>query len=144
MWIFLGLLVPLFLGFHEAIRHVQVLKRCFIGGKEMTGEVREAAQAQFFQKGLYRTREETGVLIYISIFERKVWILADRGIHAVIAEDRWKDIAAALAQAIKDDRPVDGICQAVGEVGRILAENFPAGQNDRNELADLVLENDAP
>lgn len=144
MWIFLGALIPLFLGFHEAVKRVHVLKRCFIRAAEMEEEVREAAQIQFFQKGLYRTREETGVLIYISVFERSVRVLGDRGINAAIAETYWKDVVAAIVQAIRDGRPAEGICQAVGEVGRILEEKFPMGPDDRNELENLIIDNGSP
>ncbi|AOY60448.1 TPM domain-containing protein [Desulfococcus multivorans] len=142
MWIFLGILISLFLGCHAVIRRVHTLKRLFIREEEMAAEVREGAQIQFFRKGLYRTREETGVLIYISVLERQVWILADRGIHAAVDETRWKEIAAATARAIRDGQPAEGICRAVEEVGRILSEKFPAGPDDRNELVDVVVEND--
>ena len=43
-------------------------------------EVQEAVLTAFFKEELYRTRDETGILIFISVFEHKVWVLADRGI----------------------------------------------------------------
>ena len=140
LWIFLALLIPLFLVFHQTVKRVHRLKRWFISGKEMEDEVREAAQIQFFRKGLYRTREETGVLIYISVFERRVWVLGDRGINAVIPEGHWKDVVAMITQAIKDRRPGEGICQAIGDVSRILQEKFPIRHNDQNELKNLMVE----
>ncbi len=136
----LALLIPLFLVFHQTVKRVHRLKRWFISGKEMEDEVREAAQIQFFRKGLYRTREETGVLIYVSVFERRVWVLGDRGINAVIPEGHWKDVVAMIIQAIKDRRPGEGICQAIGDVSRILQEKFPIRHNDQNELKNLMVE----
>ena len=144
LWVFLGALIPLFLLFHEAVKRVHVLKRCFIRGKEMEEEVREAAHIQFFRKGLYRTREETGVLIYISVFERRVWVLGDRGINAAIPEAHWNGVVATIVQAIKDGRPAEGICRAVGEVGRILQDKFPIRQGDQNELGNLMVEDGPP
>ncbi len=140
LWMFLALLVPLFLVFHQAVKRLDSLKRWFIGAKEMEGEVSEAAQVQFFRKGLYRTREETGILIYISVFERRVWVLGDRGINAVIPEGNWDGIVATIVRAIKDGHPAEGICQAVNEVGRILKEKFPVGSGDQNELGNLIVE----
>jgi putative membrane protein len=110
----------------------------------MEDEVREAAQIQFFRKGLYRTAEETGVLIYVSVFERRMWILGDRGINAAIPEGHWKDVVATIVQAIKDRRPAEGICQAVGEVSRILQEKFPIRHDDQDELKNLMVEEGAP
>lgn len=144
LWVFLAVLIPLFLAFHEVVKRVHMLKRWFISGKEMEDEVREAAHIQFFRKGLYRTREETGVLIYVSVFERRVWVLGDRGINAVIPEAQWKGVVATIVQAIKDRRPAEGICQAVGEMSRILHEKFPIRYGDMNELQNLMVEGGPP
>ena len=144
LWVFLAALIPLFLVFREVVKRIHTLKRCFIRGKEMEEEVREAAHIQFFRKGLYRTREETGVLIYISVFERRVWILGDRGINAAIPEAHWNGVIATIVQAIKDRRPVKGICQAVGEVSRILQDKFPIRSEDQNELQNLIVEHRTP
>lgn len=140
LWVFLAVLIPLFLVFHEVVKGVHILKRCFIRGKEMEEEVQEASGIQFFHKGLYRTREETGVLIYISVFERKVCVLGDRGINAVIPQAQWNGIAATIAQAIKKGEAAEGICQAVDEVGRILQRSFPIRGDDQNELGNLMVE----
>jgi putative membrane protein len=144
LWVFLALLIPLFLVFHQVVKHVPRLKRWFISGKEMEEEVREAAHIQFFRKGLYRTAEETGVLIYVSVFERRVWVLGDRAINAVIPETRWNSTVTTIVQAIKEGRPTEGICQAVGEVGRILHEKFPIKPSDQNELRNLIVEDESP
>jgi len=144
LWVFLAAVIPLFLAFHEAVKRVPVLKRCFIRGKEMEAEVHEAAHIQFFHKGLYRTREEIGVLIYISVFERRVWVLGDRGINAAIPEAHWNGAVATIVQSIKGARPAEGICQAVGEVGRILQDKFPIRRGDQNELQNLIVEDGPP
>jgi putative membrane protein len=140
LWVFLAGLIPLFLVFHEVVRRVHTLKRCFIRGKEMEEEVREAANIHFFRKGLYRTREEAGVLVYISVFERKVWIVADRGINTLIPVAQWDGVVAMVVQAIKAGQPAKGICQAVGEIGRILQRTFPIRCDDQNELQNLMVE----
>lgn len=139
LWVFLAVLIPLFLVFHEAVKRIYVLKRWFISGKELEDEVREAAHIQFFQKGLYRTREETGVFIYVSIFEHRVWVLGDRGINSVIPESQWNGVVATIVRAIKERRPAEGICRAVDEVGRILQEKFPIKRGDQNELENLIV-----
>ena len=144
LWLFLAVLIPLFLVFHEGVKRVSILKRFFIRGKEMEEEVQEAAHIQFFRKGLYRTREETGVLIYISVFERRVCVLGDRGINALIPETHWNGVVATIVQAIKDGRPAEGICQAVVKVGEILQEKFPIRRGDQNELENLMVEDGPP
>jgi putative membrane protein len=140
LWAFLAVLIPLILIFHQVVKRVHLLKRWFISGKEMEDEVREAAYIQFFRKGLYRTVEETGVLIYISVFERRVWVLGDRGINAVIPEAQWQRAVATIVQAIQERRQAEGICQAVREVGKILRDKFPIKSSDQDELQNLIVE----
>lgn len=144
LWIFLSLLVPLFLVFQQVVKRLHLLKRWLISGKEMEDKIREAAHIQFFRQGLYRTREETGVLIYVSVFERRVRVLGDRGICAAISEGHWKGVVATIVRAIKDGRQAEGICEAVGEVSRILQEKFPIRPDDRDEFKNLMVEEAPP
>jgi putative membrane protein len=84
LWVFLGILFPLFFLCREVVMRLPRLKRFFVSEKEMDLEVREAATIHFFSKGLHRTREETGILIYLSVFEGKAWVLGDRGVDAAV------------------------------------------------------------
>ena len=143
LWVFLAVMIPLFVAFHEAVKRTPILKRWFVHAKEMEEEVREAAHNQFYSKGLYRTAEQTGVLIYISVFERRVWVLGDRGIDAKIPEGQWQAAAALIVQAIQEGRPAEGICRAVTEVGRILQEKFPVGTDNPDELKNLIIEDES-
>jgi putative membrane protein len=144
LWVFLALLIPLFAAFHQAVKRTHILQRWFVNEKEMEAEVREAAHFQFSRKGLYRTREETGVLLYISVFERKVWVLGDRGIETQIPGEQWKAAAAMIVQAIREGRPAEGICRAVGEVDRVLREKLPIRPDNPDELKNLIIEDQSP
>jgi len=140
LWVFLATLAPFWAGFHRAVTRVPVVKRWFIRASEMEVAVKAAAYNHFFRKGLYRTHEETGVLIYVSVFERRVWVLGDRGVNAKIPETYWQGVVAALIQAIRLGRPAEGICQAVSDVGRILQEKLPVRSGDVDELENVIVE----
>ena len=140
MWWFLGFLTVLFILFHEVIRRTPWLKRFFISRNEIDDEVEEAAITNFFDQGLYRTRDEIGVLVLISVFEHKVWILADRGINAKVPEGQWDDIVKMITAGIKQKRPADAICEAVEKIGALLKENFPIKPDDTDELKNLIIE----
>jgi putative membrane protein len=139
LWVFLGILFPLFFLCNEIVMRFPRLKRLFIPDKEMDQEVREAATIHFFSKGLYRTREETGVLIYLSILEGKVWVLGDRGVDAAAPPGFWQEIVDQVVAGIREGRQAAAICAAVGRIRGVLAEKFPAAPNDTNELPNLIV-----
>jgi putative membrane protein len=140
MWLFLGFLTVFFILFHEIIKRIPWLKRFFISRKEIDDEVEEAAITNFFDQGLYRTRDQTGVLVLISVFERRVWVLADRGINANVSESQWDDIVKMITDGIKQKRPADAICEAVEKIGELLKTHFPIKPDDTDELKNLIIE----
>ncbi|MDH3876851.1 MAG: TPM domain-containing protein [Desulfobacterales bacterium] len=140
MWLFLGFLTVFFILFHEIIKRIPWLKRFFISRKEIDDEVEEAAITNFFDQGLYRTRDQTGVLILISVFERRVWVLADRGINTRVSESQWDDIVKMITDGIKQKRPADAICEAVEKIGELLKTYFPIKPDDTDELKNLIIE----
>lgn len=142
MLLFLGILTVLFIFFHQIVKRVGRLKRLFISDREIDEEVKEAAVASFFREGLYRTRDKTGILIFISIFERRVWILADRGINEKVKQEQWDEIVDKIVEGIKNNDQAGVICEAVDKIGRILEEHFPIKADDSNELKNLVIEGD--
>jgi putative membrane protein len=98
------------------------------------------AVRQFLAQGLDRTESRTGVLIFASAAERYAEIVADAGINAKVAPQVWDNAIAALISGIKDGRPGDGFVAAIEQCGAVLAEHFPPGAMERNELADRLLE----
>jgi len=140
MWLFLGFLTVFFILFHEAIKRSPWLKRFFISRSEIDDEVEEAAITNFFDQDLYRTRDETGVLVLISVFERRVWILADRGINANVPAGQWDEIVKMITDGIKQKRAADAICAAVEKIGALLTDHFPIKPDDTDELKNLIVE----
>lgn len=140
LWLFLCIVTVLFILFHQVIKHTSGLKRLFISDREINEEVEEAAVTSFFREGLYRTRDETGILIFISVFERRVWVLADRGINEKVKQGQWDEIVNMIVEGIKTNSQAEAVSKAVDEMGRILKEHFPIKSDDTNELKNLIVE----
>jgi len=140
LWIFLGIFVPLFFLCRLVVMRLPRLKRLFVSEKEMGHEVREAATIQFFLKGLFRTQEETGVLIYLSVFEGNVWVIGDRGVDAAVPSGFWQGVVDEVVAGVKNGRPAAAICDAVGRIRGVLAEKVPAAASDTNELPNLIVD----
>lgn len=114
-------------------------KLALAGKKRLEEAVRERAVRAFFEKKLYRTREETGILIFISTLERKVWILGDRGINGRIDPLLWRTFAAELAAEIREGHAFEGLCSVIEKLGGVLEKHFPKAADDANELPDEVI-----
>lgn len=142
MWLFLGILTVLFIVSQQIVKNVLWVKRLFISKREIEEEVEEAAVTSFFGEGLYRTRDETGILIFISVFEHKVWVLADRGINEKVSKGQWDEIVSLIIDGIKQKNQTEAICQAVKKVGELLHIHFPTKADDRDELRNLIVDGD--
>src|SRR3546814_8400571 len=88
----------------------------------------------------WRTVGRTAVLIYVSLAEHQVEIVADRAIHSRVEPEEWGRIAAGLVDALKDGRPGDGLVAAVEQSGELLARHFPPDVRNPNELPDRLIE----
>jgi putative membrane protein len=114
-------------------------RRWLISKREMKARVQEAAFMQFYSSGLYKTRESNGVEIYLSIFERKVIVIGDRGINEKMGAERWDRVRDLIIEGIKSGTACSGICAAIESCGKTLAEHFPPRPDDINELPDQVI-----
>ena len=139
LWVFLCLFLPLFLCSHLLISVAPGLKRLFLFKEEMDEEVREAALAAFFSERLYKTRDANGILIFISLFEHRAWILADSGISDRIPCERWEEGVALITRGVREKNACQALCQTIEMVGGILAKEFPIRDDDVNELHNLIV-----
>lgn len=99
----------------------------------------EAASREFLRRGITRTREKTGVLIYLALAEHHAEILADTGIADRIDAETWADIVADLTAAIGSGRMTEGLIEAIRRTGVILAEHAPPRLDDVDELPNKVI-----
>jgi putative membrane protein len=101
--------------------------------------VHRNARREFVRLGIGRTSGHTGVLLLISVKERRAVLLADTAIHQKVAEGTWDGIIQRLVAHLGEGRPEQGLVGAVKEIGQTLAAHFPPIQGQRNELPDDVV-----
>lgn len=139
IWSYIPLVFALYFPSFFIFRRFPRLKLSLVGRRRLEEAVRERAIRAFFEKGLYRTREETGILIFISLQEHKVWILGDRGINEKIAPESWRHLVAELAAGIREGRACEALCSVIEKCSAILVEHFPRRPDDVNELPDDLI-----
>ncbi len=140
MWTALVLFLVAYSLAYVALALLPSLKRIFVMRQEIEDEVEEGAMTSFFIHGLNNTRDKTGILIYVSVYEKKVRILADTGINAKVDPGTWDTVVAKLGQGIHDKRQADAICDAVRSCGALVHEKFPIKHDDTDELPNLIVE----
>jgi putative membrane protein len=102
--------------------------------------VRRRAVRYFKVGAERRTAGKTGILIYLSLIERRAEIVADESIHSVVSQDLWGHAMADMLAKVKDGHIADGMIAAVTDVGAILSDHFPRSDDDKNELPDRLIE----
>lgn len=119
---------------------IQALRILLTPAATKHGRVRRRAIMLFRTGTEARTLSTTGVLLYLSLAERRAEIVADAAIHAKAPQEEWGEAMAALIQAMRDNRPGDGMAAAVERIGAVLAVHFPRTGTDPNELPDRLIE----
>jgi putative membrane protein len=97
------------------------------------------AVEQFLAQNLHTTTGRTGVLIFVSVAERYAEIIADSAIEARVPKGTWQTIVDDLTRHITSGRASDGFVSAIEAVGSHLAQHFPPGSRDENELTDHLI-----
>lgn len=96
------------------------------------------ALEQFRLRGVSRTKDRTGILIFVSLAERYARIVADDGIAARVPQAEWQQAVDALTGHLRDGRIGDGFIAAIGRCGDVLATHFPPVAGQRDELPDRL------
>jgi len=112
------------------------LRLPFIPKREMAEEVERRA-AEVFQRFRVRgTRGATGILLYVSLYERMARVLGDDAISQKLDQTAWDEILSLVAGGLQRGAPADGFCAGIGKCGELLAQHFPVQPGDKNELAN--------
>jgi len=98
---------------------------------------RDRARQVFSSQGVWNTEENNGVLVYLLLADRKVEIVADRGVRA--SDATWEAISRAMEEHFRVGRFREGSIVGVRAISELLARDFPSDGRPRNELPDRPL-----
>ncbi len=100
--------------------------------------IEEMARREFQSLGMTKTRDRTGILIFLLLQERKFFILADEGIHTKVEVETWTKITGEISSHFSRSQFRHGVVFGVQAVGEILSKYFPRKSDDTNELPNDV------
>jgi putative membrane protein len=121
--------------------YVPAYARVFLTTLRRDSEVRHYAESMFLRRELFNTRDRNGILVLVCLFEHKVEILADTGLHGRVGEPQWRSVIARMAPALRAGRIAEALLQGLARLDEILREKGPEPQADTtNELRDRPIE----
>lgn len=121
------------------LARLPAIKRMLASRNRSAEAVHTLALASFSEYGLHYTRDHTGILIFVSLLEHRVEVLADRGINAKVESGTWQEIVHLLTEGLKSGHGADAFCKAITRCGEILAAHFPRSADDKDELPNRLV-----
>lgn len=114
------------------------LRRWLTPPRARAARVREASLAAFTARGVHHTRDRTGILVFASLLERRVEVVADVGVERAVPTSVWRSACEAIHDAVAAGGDAEGLARAIDDLGEILESALPRREDDVNELPDEV------
>jgi putative membrane protein len=134
-WVPIDVAVLFLLGVFLSSRSL-LIRRLLTTQKFRAEAVRAGAAAMFYEAGIANTDAEMGVLVYLSLLERRLELIADRGVLKTMPPLEWNQTLFELKQVGYQPR-LQTLLKALREMGALLASHLPATGANPNELPDL-------
>lgn len=115
--------------------------RLFLRRTRADVEVRQYAESLFLQRALFATRARTGLLVLVSLFERRIEIIADTGFTGRVSAGDWDAVIATMTPHLRNAHPFEALRDALGAIEALLAaKGFLPAAGGANELADTAIQ----
>jgi putative membrane protein len=109
------------------------LCRVLVPSDVLAERVRQRATQAFVEEEVFRTRERTGILIFLSLIERRVVILADRGLDGRVTHREWEEVVDSIATGMRRGQAGPALAEGIRRCAS-LAARLPRRSDDRDEL----------
>jgi putative membrane protein len=142
LWELLALLVAFLLGFTAGTALASrfwILRRPFVTHRQIHEEVESKARQVFYDRRVHHTAGGSGLLIYVSLFERHASIFADQAVLDRLGEPALKELCDGLTTSLRSGSLTDALCRTIEAAGERLATALPRSGEPRNELPDAVV-----
>lgn len=102
--------------------YVPALKRWLTGSDRLDQTVHRRAMQAFVEEEVFKTRDRTGILLFVSLLEHRIEVLGDEGINRYVQPDQWADVVLRIRQGIREGKPTEGLVEAIDLCGCLLDE----------------------
>lgn len=124
------------------VQFIPVVKHFFVSPQRMDYCVDSLARRTFLEYEVFNTRQRTGILLFVSLFEHEVEILGDSGIHQKISPDEWAQITHAMIDQLKKGNRCEAFLEGIRRSRDLLIKyGFEKTPDDTNEIPDHLRQN---
>ncbi len=116
-----------------------LLQRWLTSDQDLARQVYLRAQAEFFAAGLNKTANATGILLFVSLMERRAVVLADQTIATKVTPETWETVVSLILAQLRRRDLGRGYAEAIAHCGSLAQAHFPIAADDRNELKDALI-----
>ncbi|MBM9591153.1 hypothetical protein JWG41_11890 [Leptospira sp. 201903075] len=107
------------------------------GAKQYFVDLR--AKEAFLDEEVFRTKNRTGILIYISLYEHFVRVLPDKEIAKVVPKSEWNEAVRLIVEGMKSKKKKEGIVSSILFCGDLLKKyNIQREKDDKNEISNEI------
>ena len=142
VWQFLAFAAAVVVGFMVGAligSRVDVIRHLFTPARQLRDEVNLRARAVFYDERVHHTAGRSGVLLYVSLFERMAVVLADESVVAQLGQTQIDALCAEFTQRLRTGAPTTAFCETIALAGERLSSVLPRQTDDVNELADALV-----
>jgi putative membrane protein len=121
--------------------YVPSFARLFLRESRATLEVQQYAKVQFLEREVFATPQRTGILLLVSLLERRVVILPDKGLHARVSAAEWDAVIARMTGVLRAGRTGAALLEGLAGVTELLvSKGFTCGPETANLFANTLIE----
>lgn len=135
------MLLVILIGFTIGVfiaQKIPALKLFFISPKEMQKHVINKSLFCFNHYNVSKTRDNTGIVIVVSLYEKMVHVHGDTNVSKYFDQACWNSICAKIIHGIKNNNLAQGLHDGIVDIGALVKEKLPIQPNDTNELANKL------
>lgn len=125
--------------------YVAPLQRLLAGHDLLDETVHRRALQSFVEEEVFDTRDRTGILLFVSLWEHRIEVIGDAGINAHVEPDDWLEVVARIRKGIRNENLTDGLVEAIEMCGRLLERRgVDIRPDDKNELPNTIRTPETP
>ncbi len=118
---------------------IPAMTRLLAGKALIELRISQRAAEAFIAEEIFNTRDRTGILIFISLLERRVLVIGDAGINAKVKQEEWDAVASRVANGLRRGKPAEGLLAAIEQCGVLLQKRGVERRvDDDNELSNKL------